>query len=260
MHARTLAAAAITAALVLLPTAAHAGSDSPTPYVVTAAGLTLPTGTTFEEQGHINYRVTALDGTGERSFNVHQAVPHNNVWPAAAYVGQSYYAWTDHPSFAAAFPDGYCVTWVQVSLFDEPFGEGGQPPACTDPGSPVDPTDPVDPTEPTDPAVPLGPTDPTGPVIPTDPTDPAVPTEPTDPPVTVDPGEPTDTVLPVDPTEPVSEVLAADGTFQSEVLAGQLASTGGSAGPLVVAGLAALVGGTALLVMVGRRDDDETES
>ena len=67
MHARTLAAAAITAALVLLPTAAHAGSDSPTPYTVTAAGLTLPTGTTFEEQGHINYRVTALDGTGERT-------------------------------------------------------------------------------------------------------------------------------------------------------------------------------------------------
>ena len=127
MHPRTLGAAALTAALVLLPTAAHAGgSDSPTPYTVTAEGVTLPAGTTFEANGHLNYRVTALDGSGQRTFNVHQSVPHNGVWPRAAYVGKDYYPWADHPTFAAAFPDGHCVTWVQISGFNEHFGDIAQ--------------------------------------------------------------------------------------------------------------------------------------
>lgn len=263
MHARALSAAAIAAALVLLPTAAHAaGSDSPTPYTVTAAGLTLPAGTTFEANGHINYRVTAPDGTGERSFNVHQSIPHNNVWPRAAYVGQGFYPWTDHPDFSAAFPDGYCVTWVQVSLYDEHFGEGGQAPVCTDPGTPVEPTDPTGPGEPSEPTDPTDPTEPTSPTEPTDPIEPSIPLTP------VDPGP----VTPVDPTSPTSpgttvnlptvqdEVLSTEDSFQSEVLsAGRLASTGTATESLVVVGLVALVAGTALLVTVRRRDDDETE-
>lgn len=298
MHARALSAAAIAAALVLLPTAAHAaGSDSPTPYTVTAAGLTLPAGTTFEANGHINYRVTAPDGTGERSFNVHQSIPHNNVWPRAAYVGQGFYPWTDHPDFSAAFPDGYCVTWVQVSLYNEHFGEGGQAPVCTDPGTPVEPTDPTgpgepsEPTDPTDPTEPTDPTPPTEPTTPTEPTDPIEPTHPTEP---TDPGEPTaptepsipltpvdpglvtpvdpGPVTPVDPTSPTSpgatvdlptvqdEVLSTEDSFQSEVLsAGRLAATGTATESLIVLGLVALVAGTALVVLVGRRDDDETE-
>ena len=107
MHIRTLGAAALTAALVLIPTAAYAGgSDSPTPYTVTAEGVTLPAGATFEANGHLNYRVTALDGTGTRTFNVHQSVPHNGVWPQAAYVGKSYYAWADHPRSRPRSPTG----------------------------------------------------------------------------------------------------------------------------------------------------------
>ncbi len=160
MRFRLLGATALAAALILVPSAAHAaGSDSPTPYTVTAQTLTLPAGTTFEANGHINYRVTQLDGTGEKSFNVHESVPHNGQWPQARYVGTSVYTWTDHPSFAASFPDGYCITWVQVSLYNEHFGEGGQAPVCTttpvvdpDPTTPVvDPTDPV--VDPTDPVV-----------------------------------------------------------------------------------------------------------
>ena len=99
MHLRTLSAAALAAAILLVPTAANAaGSDDAIPYTVTSSGLTLPVGTTFEADGHINYRVTQLDGSGAQTFNVHQAVPHNGVWPQAAYVGASYYAWTDYPS------------------------------------------------------------------------------------------------------------------------------------------------------------------
>ncbi|KQT01326.1 hypothetical protein [Cellulomonas sp. Leaf395] len=239
MHARTLAAAVITAALVLLPTAAHAGSDSPTPYTVAADGLTLPSGTTFEADGHINYRVTAPDGTGAQTFNVHQAVPHNGIWPEAAYVGKSYYPWTAHPQFAAAFPEGYCVAWVQVSLYDEHFGEGGQRPVCTDGGTPAGSTDSGE-LE--------GATDTTETITAPDSTDVSGPTV---------PGSP------VEPASPDTQVLAADSSFRSEVLAdstGQLASTGVATGPLVMAGLAALVAGTALLVMVRRRDDQETAS
>ena len=91
MRIRALGAALLTAALVLLPTAAHAGgSDSATPYTVTAEGLTLLYGKTFEANGHINYKVTKLDGTGEKTFNVQQSVPDNGIWPQARYVGQSY--------------------------------------------------------------------------------------------------------------------------------------------------------------------------
>ena len=50
-------AAIATAALVAVPTAAFAGgSDSPTPYVVDATGITLPAGSTFQDNGHINIK------------------------------------------------------------------------------------------------------------------------------------------------------------------------------------------------------------
>src|SRR4051812_38243772 len=79
---RAVLLAGVTAAAVLLPAAAASagGSDSPTPYSVTASALVLPTGTTFEANGHINYTVTKLDGTGATSFNVHESVPSNGLW------------------------------------------------------------------------------------------------------------------------------------------------------------------------------------
>ena len=255
MHTRTLGVATLTAALILVPTAAHAaGSDAPTPYTVTATGLTLHGGTTFEEHGHINYRVTDLDGTGSTQFNVHQSVPHNNQWPRAAYVGMSTYPWADHPAFLESFPDGHCITWVQVSLFDEHFGEGGQDPVCTtppEPAEPVAPAGPVDPVEPAQPPVapPVEPFEPAGPVGPTTPVEPAAPPAPT-----VEAPSVPDSAT----GEPafIAEVLSANPPLTSEVLAaptGRLASTGLPAAAVGALGLATVAGGSALVVLAGRR-------
>lgn len=102
------------AALILTPTTAQAGSDSPTPYTVTADGVTLPEGTVFPAHGHVNYRTT------ERSGGVH--FDPNNNQPGGAYIGVGF--------FPIALAPGECLVWVQVSLYDEHFGEGGQPPVC----------------------------------------------------------------------------------------------------------------------------------
>lgn len=127
-----------TAILVATPTIASAGSDSPVPYTVTASGVSLPAGQVFREHGHVNYRATALDGTGEQSFNVH--LETTNGRSTAGYVGAGF---LDFAGAAAAFPAGYCVTWVQVEGFDEHFGEGGQAPECTPRPTPLSPAPPV---------------------------------------------------------------------------------------------------------------------
>jgi len=220
MCSRLLSVAALSAALVVVPTAAVAGgSDSPTPYTVTAAGLTLPVGAVFDEYGDINYTVTALDGSARHTFGVHNEVPHNGKWPAGRYVGRSTYAWTDHPDFASYFPGGYCVVWVQVSGYDEHFGEGGQPPVCTT--DPTDPTPTPSPT-PTDPTVDPTPEPSPTPTEPTvDPTPTPTPTEPTVDPTTpvptpgptTTPLTPTDPGRPIDPTTPPT-TPAGPGTTQ----------------------------------------------
>ncbi|MFE4464480.1 hypothetical protein ACFRCR_05090 [Oerskovia sp. NPDC056781] len=136
---RAAPVALLTAAiLVATPTIASAGSDSPTPYTVTASGVTLPAGQAFREHGHVNYRATALDGTGEQSFNVHLETANGRS--TAAYVGASF---LDFAGAVAAFPAGFCVTWVQVEGFDEHFGEGGQAPVCTPTPTPLSPAPPV---------------------------------------------------------------------------------------------------------------------
>lgn len=136
---RAAPVALLTAAiLVATPTIASAGSDSPTPYTVTASGVSLPAGQVFREHGHVNYRATALDGTGEQSFNVHLETANGRS--TAAYVGASF---LDFAGAVAAFPGGFCVTWVQVEGFDEHFGEGGQAPECTPKPTPLRPAPPV---------------------------------------------------------------------------------------------------------------------
>ncbi|MBD7952425.1 hypothetical protein [Oerskovia rustica] len=136
---RAAPVALLTAAiLVATPTIASAGSDSPTPYTVTASGVSLPAGQVFREHGHVNYRATALDGTGEQSFNVHLETANGRS--TAAYVGASF---LDFAGAVAAFPAGFCVTWVQVEGFDEHFGEGGQAPECTPEPTPLSPAPPV---------------------------------------------------------------------------------------------------------------------
>lgn len=115
------------------------GSGGPIPYTVTADGVTLPSGASFPANGHVNYRATKLDGTGEKSFGVH--FDPNNKQPGGRFIGKSFFGFTNYPataqygaitnSAASAFPGGYCITWVQVSKYNEHFGEGGQQPVCT---------------------------------------------------------------------------------------------------------------------------------
>ena len=96
-------------------TAAHAGgSDSPTPYTVTVTGVQLPDGDSFRAHGHINWRTTL--GSGGMHFDP------NNGHPGGAFIGQSFFPITLAP--------GECITWVQISHYNEHFGEGGQAPVC----------------------------------------------------------------------------------------------------------------------------------
>ncbi len=115
------------AALVLLSAtpALAGGSDSPTPYVVGADGLTLPAGTTFPDNGHVNIRYTMPGSDAELAAGVH--FESLNDQPSGQFVGQSFLPWS-----YLIEADEYCITWVQVADFNEHFGEGGQEPVCTD--------------------------------------------------------------------------------------------------------------------------------
>jgi hypothetical protein len=220
---RTSLAATAATTLVLLPVSAAVagGSDAPVPYDVSPDGLTLPAGNTFGDNEHVNIRY-AVDGV-EKSAGVH--FESLNDQPSGQFIGQDFLPWS-----YLIDDDDYCITWVQVSVFDEHFGEGGQDPVCTtdpEPEPTPEPTDPTPTPEPTDPTTTPEPTPeptpfpepepsplPTDPVTPTpEPTDPVTPTpDPTDPtptpsvPVTPAP-DPTDPVTPTDPTDPVSPTV-----------------------------------------------------
>ncbi|GAA3798959.1 hypothetical protein [Cellulomonas soli] len=146
MRRRALAAATLTV-LALLTSATSAtagGSDDPTPYTVTSSELELPAGDTFGEHDHVNVAYTTAFGTG--SANLHTGIPGS---PGADVIGQGEVSWS-----RIGVPTGACITWVQVSGFNEHFGEGGQSPVCTTrpvvpkPGTPT-------PTAPTAPATPV---------------------------------------------------------------------------------------------------------
>lgn len=49
--------------------------------------------------------------------------------PGGAWIGKTVYAWPD--AVAKYGSSGFCVTWVQVSLYNQHFGEGGQAPVCS---------------------------------------------------------------------------------------------------------------------------------
>lgn len=118
---RLAASAALVVSAVVLVVAlglpAHAGgSDSPTPYTVDAAGITLPAGEVFQAHGHVNVRTNLGDA------GIHFD-PYNNQ-PGGAWIGKSHIPWS-----AFGFKTKkVCVTWVQLSQFNEHFGEGGQTP------------------------------------------------------------------------------------------------------------------------------------
>ncbi|MBL0886425.1 LPXTG cell wall anchor domain-containing protein [Myceligenerans indicum] len=200
--AATLAVAP--AVLFAAPAAATGGSDDPVPYEVTAEGLTLPPGTTFPDNGHVNIRYT-VDGT-ENSAGIHFETLNDQ--PSGKYVGESFLPWGELIDAAS-----YCITWVQVSEYNQHFGEGGQEPVCT--------TDEPEPTP--------------------DATEPATGPTPSASTPSAAPGTPGEAaVTPSASPEPSAE----DGTV--------LAATGSTAVPVAIfAGL--LVAAGAILVVLGRR-------
>ncbi|GCE78491.1 hypothetical protein [Cellulomonas biazotea] len=143
------AAAAVSLACLLLggsAAAAHAGgSDDPTPYTVTAEGLTLPAGRTFVEHDHVNVRYVVDGETRSAMLHVQAATAQG------AFAGRGDVRWSE-----LGLPERYCVTWVEVSGYNEHFGEGGQRPVCTSDTTPPPRTAvPVAPI-PAEPATPPG--------------------------------------------------------------------------------------------------------
>ena len=106
------------------------GSDAATPYTVSEAGITLPAGQVFQDNGHVNIRTT----TG--SYGIHFESLNNQ--PSGKWIGQSFLPW----SAFGLDPAAVCVVWVQIAEFNEHFGEGGQAPvgAGCSPAPSVTPT------------------------------------------------------------------------------------------------------------------------
>ena len=118
-------------AVVPLGAAANAaGSDAPTPYTVTKDGIQLPAGDTFRDNGHINIKVTG--GSTKRDLHFEgKCITRTDAECAgdrhadAQYIGKSFIPWS-----AFGLKGSFCVTWVQISHYNEHFGEGGQSPVC----------------------------------------------------------------------------------------------------------------------------------
>ncbi|GAA5908904.1 hypothetical protein JCM8208_005614 [Rhodotorula glutinis] len=115
------------------------GSDGCTPYAVSWSGVTLPSPKVFQDNGHVNYQaipksqykpgqtyLTSGNGWTPQSFGVHFESLNNQ--PSGVYIGRNFYDWS---LAAKAFPSGYCITWVQIDIYNQHFGEGGQAPICT---------------------------------------------------------------------------------------------------------------------------------
>lgn len=168
------------------------GSDSPTPYTVTVDGITLPEGVTFVDGGHVNIKGDFSDrGIHFESLNWTEDNPKR------FYIGKSFIPW----SAFGLDPATVCVTWVQLSQYNEHYGEGNQPPVgrgCEEVPDKEDP--PVTTPPPTSPPVTEPPvTEPPTTEPPTSPpvTEPPASEPPTSPPVTTPPVEPPTTSPPV---------------------------------------------------------------
>lgn len=109
--------ALVTAALSLTASPAFAGgSDSPTPYTVDSAGVTLPSGRTF-----------GVADVQDANFRLVSGTTKNLHYPGATAPadGSPSLVWSD-----LGFAPGDCIEWVQLHGFNEHFGEGGQKPVC----------------------------------------------------------------------------------------------------------------------------------
>ncbi len=124
-------------AVVGSSTAYAGGSDSPTPYTVDQTGITLPAGDTFRDNGHVNIR-TNLGNPGlhfeGKCINRTDAECAGARHAAAQFIEKSFIPWS-----AFGLNGEFCVSWVQISQYNEHFVEGGQAPVgmgCEQP--PVD--------------------------------------------------------------------------------------------------------------------------
>jgi len=102
-------------------TANAAGSDGPTPYTVDAAGVTLPSPDTFADGGHVNIKYKQAGQDKDAGIHFESL----NKQPSGQWIGKSVLPWS-----AFGLSGDYCITWVQVSNYNEHFGEGGQAPFC----------------------------------------------------------------------------------------------------------------------------------
>lgn len=122
--------------VLLIAALAVGGSDDPTPYTVDSSGVTLPVGEVFGEGWHVNIK------TPDGDYDVHfegkcvertDAECEGTRHDLAQFIGRSFIPWS-------AFGVGCTVVeWVQVSAYNEHWGEGGQPgvETCPDVVEPV---------------------------------------------------------------------------------------------------------------------------
>ena len=252
--------------VVAFASPAVAGSDSPTPYTVTAQGITFPA--PLEAHGHVNVRLTNGSSRG-----LH--LDPNNGHPGAAWIGATFLPWS------ALGITGSCVAWVQVAGYNEHFGEGGQGPVCLTTPTPTPTPEPSwtaepEPSEEPTPTAPPTLPEPSSSPSPTQPEpspEPSVTVEPTsepEPPVSSPSPSPTSTPTPsstpstepspdldVDHPEPEPDLPPTlgpppvDTTTITEPLPDTLPVTGaGTTLAWIAGGLLALGG---VLVMVTRR-------
>ena len=125
MLPRAAAATALPLVTLLLvassPSGAWAGtSDGPVPYAVTAEGLTLAPGDTFANHDHVNVQYTHRGRTGSANLHI------EGTRSTGGLIGKNAVRWD-----TVGIPENSCITWVQVSKYEEHYGEGGQEPVCS---------------------------------------------------------------------------------------------------------------------------------
>jgi type V secretory pathway adhesin AidA len=229
---RWLKRAAVAALVALAALMIYGGPSYATeaPYTVSAEGVTLTGGATFEAHGHVNYRTT------ERSGGVH--FDPNNGQPGGAFIGQSFLPIDLEP--------GECIVWVQWSSTNYHYGENGEPPVCAPEPTPTPtPTPTPEPTPEPTPTVTPTPTPEPTPEPSVTPTPQPTPTEPVatptpTPTATATPQpSPSATPSPVaSGSVPPTERLADTGADGSLILWGSLLALG-----LALAGGGAVVWG-----------------
>lgn len=111
--------------LVGLGAPASATPDHDDKFAVSQSGVSLLNGDTFPAHGHVNVRISTVDG-GERSQNLH--FDPNNGHPGGVYIGKSFYPVNLAP--------GECIIWVQVHQYNYHFDAtkfGNESPVCAPP-------------------------------------------------------------------------------------------------------------------------------